>query len=359
MAYLLRLLRLRYLIFGTAVGGGYAAHKKYKDIKEALPDLSWMKEYMPEESVDALTKRLSDLANSVSLPDTTNLQDRVKQLQEKFANYLSTISSSNTSDDKNINEQQQTSDGLFTWANSYKNVQLKSEEIQRLNKAAQLGEHQHQEKIHQEMMTIQIKYQREIDRLEKEIKTMKKQILLRQERNLNGKKQRKIKRSLIDMYSDVLDELSEYDTNYNIQDHLPRVVVIGDQSSGKTSVLEMITQARIFPRGAGEMMTRSPVKVTLSEGPYHVATFKDSPKEYDLTKEADLAALRKEIELRMRASVKEGQTISNEVISLSVKGPGLQRMVLVDLPGIISIDCFSMANIIIIIITTTTAVCCW
>ncbi|CAF3422104.1 unnamed protein product [Rotaria sp. Silwood1] len=309
MAYLLRLLRLRYLIFGTAVGGGYAAHKKYKDIKEALPDLSWMKEYMPEESVDALTKRLSDLANSVSLPDTTNLQDRVKQLQEKFANYLSTISSSNTPDDKNINEQQQTS-----------------------------GEHQHQEKIHQEMMTIQINYQREIDRLEKEIKTMKKQILLRQERNLNGKKQRKIKRSLIDMYSDVLDELSEYDTNYNIQDHLPRVVVIGDQSSGKTSVLEMITQARIFPRGAGEMMTRSPVKVTLSEGPYHVATFKDSPKEYDLTKEADLAALRKEIELRMRASVKEGQTISNEVISLSVKGPGLQRMVLVDLPGIISVS---------------------
>jgi hypothetical protein len=43
------------------------------------------------------------------------------------------------------------------------------------------------------MMSIQIKYQREIDRLEKEIKTMKKQILLRQERNLSGKKQRKIK----------------------------------------------------------------------------------------------------------------------------------------------------------------------
>ncbi|CAF1120859.1 unnamed protein product [Rotaria sordida] len=339
MAFLFRLLRLRYLIFGTAVGGGYAAHKKYKDFKEALPDLSWMKEYMPEETVDNLTKHLSDLANSVSLPDTTNLQDRVKQLQERFANYLSTMSSSNTSDDMNINEvqqQQQTSDGLFTWTNSYKNMQLKSDELQRLTKVTQLEDHEYQEKIQQEMMTIQIKYQREIDRLEKEIKTMKKQILLRQERNFSGTKQRKIKRSLIDMYSDVLDELSEYDTNYNVQDHLPRVVVIGDQSSGKTSVLEMITQARIFPRGAGEMMTRSPVKVTLSEGPYHVAIFKDSPKEYDLTKEADLAALRKEIELRMRASVKEGQTISNEVISLSVKGPGLQRMVLVDLPGIIS-----------------------
>ncbi|XP_005730418.1 dynamin-like GTPase OPA1, mitochondrial isoform X5 [Pundamilia nyererei] len=322
-----RLLKLRYILLGSAVGGGYTAKKTYDEWKEMLPDFSeynwvipdFVWELSEQIDLDKLAKALPEMEEIAKLlPD-------FDKIGENFT-FLKSLLTSETSGDPPL----KATDSSAAVAHEAGDKQYKKS-----------SDKEKIDQLQEELLRTQLRYQRMLERLEKENKELRKVVLQKDDKGIH---QRKVKKSLIDMYSEVLDVLSDYDANYNTQDHLPRVVVVGDQSAGKTSVLEMIAQARIFPRGSGEMMTRSPVKVTLSEGPHHVAMFKDSGREFDLTKEEDLAALRHEIELRMRKSVKEGQTVSSETISLSVKGPGIQRMVLVDLPGVISTVTAGMAT---------------
>uniref|UniRef100_A0A6I8RED8 Dynamin-like GTPase OPA1, mitochondrial n=1 Tax=Xenopus tropicalis TaxID=8364 RepID=A0A6I8RED8_XENTR len=300
-----RLLKLRYLLLGSAVGGGYTAKKTYDQWKDMFPDLNEYKWIVPD-FIWELDQHIDFDKLSKALPDAEELSKLLPDF-EKLGESFSLLKG---------------------WFSAGKEMQTTVSDKDKIDQ------------LQEELLRTQLKYQRILERLEKENKDLRKLVLQKDDKGIH---QRKLKKSLIDMYSEVLDILSDYDANYNTQDHLPRVVVVGDQSAGKTSVLEMIAQARIFPRGSGEMMTRSPVKVTLSEGPHHVAMFKDSSREFDLSKETDLAALRNEIEVRMRKSVKNGQTVSPETISLSVKGPGIQRMVLVDLPGVINTVTSGMA----------------
>ncbi|XP_015092073.1 dynamin-like GTPase OPA1, mitochondrial isoform X4 [Vicugna pacos] len=316
-----RLLKLRYLILGSAVGGGYTAKKTFDQWKDMLPDLNDYKWIVPDivweidEYID-LEKIRKALPNSEDLAKLAPDFDKIAESLSLLKDFFTTGSPGET---------------------AFRATDPGSESDKRYKK---VSDKEKIDQLQEELLHTQLKYQRILERLEKENKELRKLVLQKDDKGIHH---RKLKKSLIDMYSEVLDVLSDYDASYNTQDHLPRVVVVGDQSAGKTSVLEMIAQARIFPRGSGEMMTRSPVKVTLSEGPHHVALFKDSSREFDLTKEEDLAALRHEIELRMRKNVKEGCTVSSETISLNVKGPGLQRMVLVDLPGVINTVTSGMA----------------
>ncbi|XP_016041186.1 dynamin-like 120 kDa protein, mitochondrial isoform X3 [Erinaceus europaeus] len=334
-----RLLKLRYLILGSAVGGGYTAKKTFDQWKDMIPDLSDYKWIVPDivweidEYIDLekLRKALPDSEDLAKLaPDFDKIVESLSLLKDFF-----------TTGHKLVSEVIGASDLLLLLGSSgetaFRATEHGSENDKHYRK---VSDKEKIDQLQEELLHTQLKYQRILERLEKENKELRKIVLQKDDKGIHH---RKLKKSLIDMYSEVLDVLSDYDASYNTQDHLPRVVVVGDQSAGKTSVLEMIAQARIFPRGSGEMMTRSPVKVTLSEGPHHVALFKDSSREFDLTKEEDLAALRHEIELRMRKNVKEGCTVSPETISLNVKGPGLQRMVLVDLPGVINTVTAGMA----------------
>ncbi|XP_036833714.1 dynamin-like 120 kDa protein, mitochondrial isoform X3 [Oncorhynchus mykiss] len=395
-----RLLKLRYIVLGSAVGGGYTAKKTYEEWKDMLPDMSaynwvipdFVWELSDQIDLDKLTKILPELEEIAKLLPELPDFDKIGENFTFLKSILSTAEAPGDTPVKAATEvpvtatpeasDKQFKKGLLgELILIQQQIQQAEEEVRRAaasknarpspdpapsppprprlipepmptttpnpspSPPQQKRKSSDKEKVDQlqeELLRTQMKYQRMLERLEKENKDLRKVVLQKDEKGIH---QRKIKvcKSLIDMYSEVLDILSDFDSNYNTQDHLPRVVVVGDQSAGKTSVLEMIAQARIFPRGSGEMMTRSPVKVTLSEGPHHVAMFKDSSREFDLGKEEDLAALRHEIELRMRKSVKEGQTVSPETISLSVKGPGIQRMVLVDLPGVISTVTAGMA----------------
>uniref|UniRef100_A0A2K6MU42 Dynamin-like GTPase OPA1, mitochondrial n=1 Tax=Rhinopithecus bieti TaxID=61621 RepID=A0A2K6MU42_RHIBE len=334
-----RLLKLRYLILGSAVGGGYTAKRTFDQWKDMIPDLSEYKWIVPDivweidEYIDfeKIRKALPNSEDLVKLaPDFDKIVESLNLLKDFF-----------TSGHKLVSEVIGASDLLLLLGSpgetAFRATDHGSEGDRHFRK---VSDKEKIDQLQEELLHTQLKYQRILERLEKENKELRKLVLQKDDKGIHH---RKLKKSLIDMYSEVLDVLSDYDASYNTQDHLPRVVVVGDQSAGKTSVLEMIAQARIFPRGSGEMMTRSPVKVTLSEGPHHVALFKDSSREFDLTKEEDLAALRHEIELRMRKNVKEGYTVSPETISLNVKGPGLQRMVLVDLPGVINTVTSGMA----------------
>ncbi|KAE8603783.1 hypothetical protein XENTR_v10014465 [Xenopus tropicalis] len=355
-----RLLKLRYLLLGSAVGGGYTAKKTYDQWKDMFPDLNEYKWIVPDFiweldqhiDFDKLSKALPDAEElSKLLPDFEKLGESFSLLKGWFSAGPGGETAFKATDNQTFegSEKQYKKGLLGELILLQEQIQQHEEEARRAAGNINMGTSQQHRKVsdkdkidqlQEELLRTQLKYQRILERLEKENKDLRKLVLQKDDKGIH---QRKLKKSLIDMYSEVLDILSDYDANYNTQDHLPRVVVVGDQSAGKTSVLEMIAQARIFPRGSGEMMTRSPVKVTLSEGPHHVAMFKDSSREFDLSKETDLAALRNEIEVRMRKSVKNGQTVSPETISLSVKGPGIQRMVLVDLPGVINTVTSGMA----------------
>ena len=392
-------LKLRYLLLGGAIGGGASLASQYEEWKRNLPDTDWIKDMVPDVDISKFRAGLIDFKDNVrGKIGEINMDPKLKEAGwDKYSEFKMWFDQRLDKAIKQVEEEEEEErrrqaearkeqellkveikDGFdsvkktftgpsellaLSFSSTGTEQELMKEKLDLLEKNNDLIksiEKLKEEKdvmmekerkrieseklkfsnlskkydsVQEELMKSQIKYQKEIEKLEKENRELRKQLMLKAGHAL---KMTSIKKSLIDMYSEVLDELSGYDSSYNTADQLPRVVVIGDQSSGKTSVLEMVAQARIFPRGAGEMMTRSPVKVTLSEGPYHVAQFKDSGREFDLTKETDLAALRREVEIKMMNSVKGGKTVSNDVISMTVKGPGLQRMVLVDLPGIIS-----------------------
>ncbi|XP_065137921.1 interferon-induced GTP-binding protein Mx3 [Paramisgurnus dabryanus] len=112
---------------------------------------------------------------------------------------------------------------------------------------------------------------------------------------------------------------------------LPSIAVVGDQSSGKSSVLEALSGVAL-PRGSG-IVTRCPLELKLrklKKGPWsgtisfsgHNETFQDPLKVDQLVREAQNKLAGNTVE------------ICNELITLEISSPDVCDLTLIDLPGI-------------------------
>lgn len=115
---------------------------------------------------------------------------------------------------------------------------------------------------------------------------------------------------------------------------LPNIVVIGSQSSGKSSVLEGLVGKDFLPRGK-DIVTRRPLIIQLfnTQEPTEYATFSHKSD----SKFSDFTLVRREIEAETERVAGKGKAISKAPIHLSIYSPNLLSLTLVDLPGITKI----------------------
>ncbi len=108
---------------------------------------------------------------------------------------------------------------------------------------------------------------------------------------------------------------------------LPKVVVIGCESAGKSSTLESITKCEMFPR-AKRICTKQPVRIDMThavDGETILLT-KPGQHEVDVTK----ADLLRTLEAHMRSM---SDIVDSELL-LSISSPNVKTFTLVDLPGL-------------------------
>jgi replication fork clamp-binding protein CrfC len=112
---------------------------------------------------------------------------------------------------------------------------------------------------------------------------------------------------------------------------LPRIAVIGSQSSGKSSVLESIVGEEILPRGVG-IVTRCPLILQLQqnkENDEKTASFSHLPGEVF----TDFAQVTREIIRQTDELAGSSKKIVDEPIFLTVTSPSVPNLTLIDLPG--------------------------
>ncbi|KAJ5727806.1 hypothetical protein N7493_005626 [Penicillium malachiteum] len=115
---------------------------------------------------------------------------------------------------------------------------------------------------------------------------------------------------------------------------LPSIVVIGSQSSGKSSVLEAIVGHEFLPKGSN-MVTRRPIELTLINTPNAQAEYGEFPA-LGLGKITDFSQIQRTL-TDLNLAVPEKDCVSDDPIQLSIYSPNVPDLSLIDLPGYIQV----------------------
>lgn len=118
---------------------------------------------------------------------------------------------------------------------------------------------------------------------------------------------------------------------------LPSIVVIGSQSSGKSSVLEAIVGHEFLPKGSN-MVTRRPIELTLVNTPKAHAEYGEFPA-LGLGKITDFSQIQKTL-TDLNLAVPEKDCVSDDPIQLRIHSPNVPDLSLTDLPGYIQVEAF-------------------
>ncbi|KAH8704091.1 putative mitochondrial dynamin GTPase [Talaromyces proteolyticus] len=115
---------------------------------------------------------------------------------------------------------------------------------------------------------------------------------------------------------------------------LPSIVVIGSQSSGKSSVLEAIVGHEFLPKGSN-MVTRRPIELTLVNTPNAQAEYGEFPA-LGLGKITDFSQIQRTLtDLNLAVSGKD--CVTDDPIQLHIYSPHVPDLSLIDLPGYIQV----------------------
>ena len=116
---------------------------------------------------------------------------------------------------------------------------------------------------------------------------------------------------------------------------LPSIVVIGSQSSGKSSVLESIVGKEFLPKGSN-MVTRRPIELTLVNTPNSNNVTADFPS-MRLYNIKDFKEVKRML-MELNMAVPTSEAVSEDPIQLTIKSSRVPDLSLVDLPGYIQVE---------------------